>query len=140
MSWLALLLVPLALYLAYKLVGVAIKIVLAVVLVVALYWWAAPLMGWPTVSDLFYVFGPDFEGQRIEEVVAPSNLAKRAKETVVDDVVGEVISRSGLARLGGVDGTSQDEPVASPPHPEPLPEPVPEPMTDVEGSQAVEQD
>src|SRR3546814_11308363 len=44
-SWFALLLVPLALYAAYKLVGVALKLVLAVVVVVAVYWWAAPQMG-----------------------------------------------------------------------------------------------
>ncbi len=98
MSWLALLLVPLALYLAYKLVGVAIKVVLAVVVVVALYWWAAPQMGWPTVSDLVYVFGPDFEGQRIEEVVDPSRLAKQATGRVVDGVVDEVMGRSDTAR------------------------------------------
>src|SRR3546814_9519800 len=63
-SWLALLLVPLALYAAYKLVGVALKLVLAVVVVVAVYWWAAPQLGWPTVSDLVYVFGPDLDGRR----------------------------------------------------------------------------
>src|SRR3546814_14213672 len=63
-SWLALLLVPLALYAAYKLVGVALKLVLAVVVVVAVYWWAAPQMGWPTVSDLVSVFGPDLDGRR----------------------------------------------------------------------------
>lgn len=96
MSWLALLLVPLALYLAYKLVGVALKAVLAVVVVVALYWWAAPHMGWPTVSDLFYVFGPDFDGRRIEEVADPSRLATEATGRVVDGVVDEVVARSGF--------------------------------------------
>src|SRR3546814_6881523 len=79
-SWLALLLVPLALYAAYKLVGVALKLVLAVVVVVAVYWWAAPQMGWPTVSDLVYVFGPDLDGRRIEEVADPSRLAGEAAE------------------------------------------------------------
>lgn len=94
MSWLALLLVPLALYLAYKLVGVAIKAVLAVVLVVALYWWAAPHMGWPTVSDLLYVFGPDFEGRRIEDVATPANLAREATGAVVDGVVEQINERA----------------------------------------------
>src|SRR3546814_13819015 len=47
-SWFALLLVPLALYAAYKLVGVALKLVLAGVVVVAVSWWAAPPMGWAT--------------------------------------------------------------------------------------------
>ena len=98
MSWLALLLVPLALYAAYKLVGVAIKLVLAIVVVVAVYWWAAPQMGWPTVSDLVYVFGPDFDGKRIEEVADPSRLAGQAAERVADHVVDEVVERSGFAR------------------------------------------
>ncbi|WP_027080266.1 hypothetical protein [Luteimonas mephitis] len=97
MSWLALLLVPLALYLAYKLVGVALKLVLAVVVVVAVYWWAAPHMGWPTVSELFYVLGPDFDGRRIEDVADPSRLAKEAAGRVVDGVVDEVVQRSGIA-------------------------------------------
>jgi hypothetical protein len=97
LSWLALLLVPLALYLAYKLVGAALKMVLAVVVLVAVYWWAAPHMGWPTVSDLFYVLGPDFDGRRIEEVADPSNLAKQATGRVVDGVVDEVVQRSGIA-------------------------------------------
>ncbi|WP_417473962.1 hypothetical protein [Luteimonas mephitis] len=97
MSWLALLLVPLALYLAYKLVGVALKVVLAVVVVVAVYWWAAPHMGWPTVSELFYVLGPDFDGRRIEDVADPSRLAKEATGRVVDGVVDEVVQRSGIA-------------------------------------------
>jgi hypothetical protein len=108
MSWLALLLVPLALYLAYKLVGVALKVVLAVVVVVAVYWWAAPLMGWPTVSELFYVLGPDFGGHRIEEVADPSRLAKEATGRVVDGVVDEVVERSG-------DVLSGPEPAPSPP-------------------------
>ena len=96
MSWLALLLVPLALYLAYKLVGALVKVVLAVVVVVAVYWWAAPYMGWPTVPDLFYVLGPDFDGRRIEEVADPSRLAGQAAEKMVDGVVDEVAERSGI--------------------------------------------
>lgn len=125
MSWLALLLVPLALYLAYKLVGVAIKLLLAVVVVVALYWSAAPQMGWPTVPDLFSVFGPDFEGQRIGEGLDPSRLAGQAAERVADGVVDEVIERSGLA---------QPEP-AQPPAAagaEAAWEPLPEPVTEAE--------
>ncbi|HEY9540640.1 MAG TPA: hypothetical protein VIR05_03265 [Luteimonas sp.] len=98
MSWLALLLVPLALYAAYKLVGVALKLVLAVVVVVAVYWWAAPQMGWPTVSDLVYVFGPDLDGRRIEEVADPSRLAGEAAERMTDRVVDEVVERSGFAQ------------------------------------------
>jgi hypothetical protein len=98
MSWLALLLVPLALYLAYKLVSVALKLALAVAVLVAVYWWAAPYMGWPTVPDLVHVLGPDLEGRRIEELADPARLAKEATGKVVEGVVDEVVGRSGGER------------------------------------------
>src|SRR3546814_14966869 len=93
-SWLALLLVPLALYAAYKLVGVVLKLVLAVVVVVAVYWWAAPQTGWPTVSDLLYVFGPDLDGRRLEEVADPSTLAGEAAARMHERRFGDVAKRS----------------------------------------------
>src|SRR3546814_13838280 len=65
-SWFALLLVPLALYAAYKLVGVALKRVLAVGVVVAVYWRAPPRMGWPLASELVYVFDPALVGRARE--------------------------------------------------------------------------
>ena len=106
------------------------------VLVVAAYWWAAPLMGWPTVSDLFYVFGPDFEGQRIEEVMEPSNLAKQATGKVVDGVVDEVAERSGWS-------TQAPASPARPPEPVPVQtesRPLPQPMVESESPRAVDQD
>lgn len=127
MSWLALLLVPLALYLAYKLVGVVVKVVLAVVVVVAVYWWAAPQMGWPTVPDLFYVLGPDFEGRRIEEVADPSHLAGQAAEKMVDGVVDEVVERSGIRK---VDPPAPMQPDDAPQEPAPATDPpqTPQPL------------
>ncbi len=109
MSWLALLLVPLALYLAYKLVGVALKLVLAVAVLVGVYWWAAPYMGWPTVPELFHVLGPDLEGRRIEELADPARLAKEATGKVVDGVVDEVVARSGVEPAVG-EGLPDGEP------------------------------
>lgn len=120
MSWLALLLVPLALYAAYKLVGVAIKMVLAIVVVVALYWWAAPQLGWPTVSDLVYVFGPDLGGRRIEEVADPSRLAGQAADRVVDGVVDELAGRGGFER-SEVDLPLPEADTQAAPEPEPEP-------------------
>src|SRR3546814_12650887 len=55
-------------------------------------------MGWPTVSDLVYVFGPDLDGRRIEEVADPSRLAGEAAERMTDRVVDEVVERSGFAQ------------------------------------------
>jgi hypothetical protein len=114
MSWLALLLVPLALYLAYKLVSVALKLALAVAVLVAVYWWAAPYMGWPTVPDLFHVFGPDLEGRRIEELADPARLTKEATGKVVEGVVDEVVARS-----GGERAASGEPPAAEPELPAP---------------------
>ena len=114
MSWLALLLVPLALYLAYKLVSVALKLALAVAVLAAVYWWAAPYMGWPTVRDLFHVLGPDLGGRRIEELADPARLAREATGKVVDGVVDEVVARSGGERAG-----SAEPPVAEPELPAP---------------------
>src|SRR5690606_36735120 len=127
MSWLALLLVPLTLYAAYKVVGVAIRFVLAIVVVVALYWWAAPQLGWPTVSDLVYVFGPDFDGKRIEEVADPSRLAGQAADRVVGGVVDEVVERSGFERSEvGLPLPEPDTQAVPESEPEPEPEPEPE--------------
>src|SRR3546814_11685636 len=64
-------------------------------------------MGWPTVSDLVYVFGPDLDGRRIEEVADPSRLAGEAAERMTDRVVDEVVERSGFA-----------QPAAEPPLPD----------------------
>src|SRR3546814_11687668 len=55
-------------------------------------------MGRPTVSDLVYVFGPDLDGRRIEEVADPSRLAGEAAERMTDRVVDEVVERSGFAQ------------------------------------------
>ena len=121
MSWLALLLVPLALYLAYKLVGVALKLVLALVVLVAVYWWVAPHLGWPTVPDLLHVLGPDLEGRRIEELADPARLAKEATGKVVDGVVDEVVGRTGveLARPREVPAVEPEVEKPGPPTAEP---------------------
>src|SRR5690554_3187793 len=63
LNWIALVLVVLGLYLAFKLIGAALKLVMWLVVLVGAYWFVAPALGWPTVSDLVYAFGPDFEGQ-----------------------------------------------------------------------------
>lgn len=116
MSWLALLLVPLALYLAYKLVSVALKLVLAVAVLVVVYGWAAPYMGWPTVPDLFHVLGPDLEGRRLEEFADPARLAKEATGKVVDGVVDEMVTRSGVEPAAG-EGSPDHEPAVGGPSP-----------------------
>lgn len=93
MSWLGILLLVVGAYLAYKLVGALLKMLMLAVALVGAYWFIAPYMGWPTVSELVYVLGPDFDGRRIEELADPSQLAKAASDRVVDGVVDHVADR-----------------------------------------------
>ena len=117
MSWLGLVLLLACAYLAYKLVGVLLKLAMFALALVGAYWFLAPQMGWPTVSELFYVLGPDFGGRRIEEVLQPAGIAGEVTDRVVDGVVDRLLSPS-------------PEPLQQA-LPEPLPEPSPEPAPDV---------
>ena len=117
MSWLGLVLLVLGAYLAYKLVGALLKIAMFVLALVGAYWFIAPHMDWPTVSELVYVLGPDFGGRRIEEVVRPSAIAGEVADRVVDGVVDGVVERI-------VPSSSAASSV------EALPEPLPEPAAD----------
>ncbi len=125
MSWLGLVVLALALYLAFKVASALLKVVLFVVMLVAGYWFAAPMMGWPSVSDLFYVLGPDFGGKRIEEVAHPKNLAETAGDYVVERATDEFMQRiSPEAEAPAGDeqpqplpedtGTGEDEPLPAP--------------------------
>jgi len=91
MSWVGLVLLVLGAYLAYKLVGALLKIAMFALALVGAYWFAAPHLGWPTVSELVYVLGPDFGGKRIEEVVQPSAIAGEVTNRVVDGMIERVV-------------------------------------------------
>ncbi|MDH5832486.1 hypothetical protein [Luteimonas kalidii] len=93
MSWMGLVLLVLGAYLAYKLVGALLKIVFFVLALVGAYWFLAPHLGWPTVSELVYVLGPDFGGRRIEEVLQPSSVAGEVAGRVADQVADGVMER-----------------------------------------------
>ena len=110
MSWLGLVLLVVGAWLAFKLVGALLKLLMFVLALVGAYWFLAPYLGWPTVSELFYVLGPDLGGRRIEQVLQPSSIAGEVTDRVVDGVVERILS----------------------PSPEPLPEPLPEPAAGVE--------
>ena len=109
MSWLGLVLLVLGAYLAYKLVGALLKLLMFVVALVGAYWFLAPHLGWPTVSELVYVLGPDFGGRRIEEVVQPGAIAGEVTDRVVDGVIDRILPTQPLPEV------------------EPLPEPAPAP-------------
>lgn len=57
MSWLGLVAVVIGLYLAFKVVGVVLKIALWVLVVVAGYWFLAPHFGWPPLAEVLHVLG-----------------------------------------------------------------------------------
>ena len=111
MSWIGLVLIVLGAYLVFKVAGALLKMLMFVLALVGAYWFAAPYLGLPSVSDLVYVFGPDFEGRRIEDVARPSNIAGEVSDRVVDGV----IERVGLPLPAPNDAQAV----------EPLPEPVP---------------
>ena len=91
-NWIGLVLVVLGAYLAFKLLGVALRLLMWLVVLVGAYWFLAPMLGWPTVSDLVYVFGPDFGGRRIEEVLTPAGVAEGIGGRVVEGMVERVQS------------------------------------------------
>ena len=109
-NWIGLVLVVLGAYLAFKLLGVALRLLMWLVVLVGAYWFLAPMLGWPTVSDLVYVFGPDFGGRRIEEVLTPKGVADGIGERVVDGVV---------ERLQSAELPEWPAPVEEPEQPEP---------------------
>jgi|GEM_PF-660761 len=59
MSWLGFVLVILGIWLAFKVAGVVLRLIVTVLIVIAAYWWLAPYFGWPTLGELFHVLGPD---------------------------------------------------------------------------------
>ncbi|WP_168199009.1 hypothetical protein [Luteimonas granuli] len=58
MSWLGLVAIIIGLYLAFKVAGMVLKLALWLLIVVAAYWWLAPLFGWPALEEVIHVLGP----------------------------------------------------------------------------------
>ncbi len=116
-NWIGLLLVVLGAYLAFKLLGAALRLLMWLVVLVGAYWFLAPTLGWPTVSDLVYVFGPDLGGRRIEEVLSPAAVA----DGIGEGVVGEVVEKLRSAELPEWPAALEEpvEPAQEPETPEP---------------------
>ncbi|WP_058834373.1 hypothetical protein [Luteimonas abyssi] len=91
MSWLGLLVLAVGLYLAFKLVGVVLKLLVFVVALVLGYALIAPQMGWPGPMEIAYVMGPDVQGLGPDGFVLPDAAAMR--DRVVQDVTGAVSER-----------------------------------------------
>ncbi len=52
MSWLGLVVVVVGIYLAFKVAGTMFQLVLWSVVLLAGYWFSAPVLGWPTLEQL----------------------------------------------------------------------------------------
>lgn len=57
MSWLGLVILILAAWLAFKVVKIALKIALFVVVFIGAYWFLAPLFDWPPLLEVVHVLG-----------------------------------------------------------------------------------
>jgi len=68
MSWLGFVLVVLGIWLAFKVAGVVLRLIVTVLIVIAAYWWLAPYFGWPPLGEVIYVLGPDV---RMPEISLP---------------------------------------------------------------------
>lgn len=112
LNWIALVLVALGLYLAFKLIGAALRLLMWLVVLVGAYWFSAPMLGWPTLSELVYVLGPDFDGQRIEEVFTPGRVADGVAGRVVDGVVERMLDELPEPLRGG--GAEPEETLLAP--------------------------
>ena len=71
MTWLGIVVVIIGLYLAFKLVGVVLKLAMWVLVLVAAYWLLAPYLGWPPLDEVIYVLGPDLSGTPLQDVARP---------------------------------------------------------------------
>ena len=118
MSWFGLVLLVVGAYLAYKVAGALLKILMFVLVLVGAYWFAAPRLGWPSVSELVYVLGPDFGGRRIEEVARPSAIAGEVADRVTDKVIERVLAPDAKALPEPLPAPAAADEVA------PLPEPA----------------
>lgn len=59
MSWIGFVLVILGIWLAFKVAGVVLRLIVTVLIVIAAYWWLAPYFGWPPLGEVLHVLGPD---------------------------------------------------------------------------------
>jgi hypothetical protein len=55
MTWLGMLAIIAGSYLALKVAGFMLKLVLWAVIVVAGYWWLAPSFGWPPLAEVVQI-------------------------------------------------------------------------------------
>lgn len=58
MSWIGLVLVVLGLYVIARVVSALMKLAMWLLVVIGIYWFVAPLFGWPDPLEIYHVLGP----------------------------------------------------------------------------------
>lgn len=61
MSWLGFVLVIVGIWLAFKVAGVVLRLIVTALILIAAYWWLAPYFGWPALGEVIHVLGPDVQ-------------------------------------------------------------------------------
>lgn len=140
MSWLAILVAIVAIVVAFKVIGLLLRLALWGVALLALYWFAAPHLGWPTLAEV-----SDSNGRVLTEAVGERSaefageVADATADRVVDGIAGQVRERLPGARddaAAEADAAAATAAGATPsgaaasgddadPTPRPLPEPAP---------------
>ena len=82
MSWIGIVLLVLALYLGFKLVGVVLKLVLFVVAIVIGYALLAPHLDWPSPTEIVWVLGPDTDALGPDGLRVPDTAGMRQRVVI----------------------------------------------------------
>ncbi|QCO67504.1 hypothetical protein E5843_06450 [Luteimonas yindakuii] len=93
MSWIGIVVLVLALYLGFKLVGVVLKLVLFVVALVIGYALLAPHLDWPSPTEVVWVLGPDTDalGPDGLRVLDASDMRQRVVHGVSNAIAERVV-------------------------------------------------
>lgn len=113
MTWLGLLVMALCLYLAFRLLGALLKLLMLALALVIGYALIAPHMGWPGPWEIAYVMGPDVQVLGPEGVVLPETGPLR--DRLVGEVAGAIAERvipasEGAAAVGDAEPCQSAQP------------------------------
>lgn len=91
MTWIGLLAIAVGLYLAFRLVGIVLKLAVCALALVLGYALLASHMGWPGPLEIAYVLGPDVDGLGPDGVSLPDPGPIR--DRLVHDVADAIVER-----------------------------------------------
>jgi len=111
MNWLGIGIAVVAAYAGFRMISLLLRMALWAVALLALYWVCAPLMGWPTLSELIRSPPPALEAARIDEVV---RNAERAGGRAVD-LAGDALEQANDVAEQVRERLGSDIPTGAPP-------------------------